>query len=168
MGNARVWVENRHPGALLVEASKKLARYPDKKRPGEWITHTVAEDVWGVFDLLSFPITLLEPQGFVDLIQVTTITDGKLFNVNARLAKVGTWIRDTFPGGMEPHWLGHVFVIGWVSRKHFRVWRWHWSQTDAHHWGGWTELDPQPVKRPRKAAPTPAEAPELPIGNPFD
>lgn len=168
MKNARLWVELRRPGALLIEASKKMARFPDKKNPGEWITHTVSEDVWGVFDLIACP---LRRHYLIDLIQVTTITDGKLANVNARLSKVGTWVRDTFPPHQAPDWIGDIYVIGWVLRKHFRVWKWHWSKTDATHWGGWKELDPAPVKRPKEAGSVRAASAQTTppsMGGPFD
>ena len=165
MRNARTWVANNYPGAESLEAGKRVARYPHPSKPGEWMMHTIAEDLFGVFDIMVFPT--IARQGGVACIQVTTITDGKLGAVNARKAKVGTWIRDNFAAGDEPDWMGDIFVIGWVSRKHFRVWEWQWVRTGAKTWGRWDELEPQRVTRPKQAAAACA-APQMELDCPFD
>lgn len=166
MRNARAWVQQRHPGAGTLEASKKILRFPDKKKPGEWVNHTAREDIWGVFDILAFPI-----DGLVECIQVTSIVDGSLGPVKARLSKVGTWIRDTFPNGGAPAWVDEIYVIGWVSRKHFQIWRWSWDRAGAHHWGRWDELEPEPVRKPKAARSVPVVSVSALgecSGNPFD
>ncbi len=164
MRNARIWVSNRHPGAPTLEAGKRVARFPNKDKPGEWIMHTLAEDLFGVFDLMVFP--RLKQLG-IDCIQVTTITDGKLSAVAARKAKVGQHIRDTYYSGEKPAWLGDVFIIGWVSRKHFRIWRWSWVRTDATHWGRWDEQDPETAKPAKQAAAARGDA-RTALATPFD
>ncbi len=136
-----------HPGSSVLEANKKVGRFPggkDARGETTWINRTIEEDLFGVFDLAVFPL-----DARVDLVQVTTVGDGgKLSNVKTRQAKVGTWVRDTH-GRHCPPWVGGIYVVGWVPRKHLRIWRWEWKQADAHRFGCWIEDPPDPAKLPR-------------------
>ena len=146
VAHTRAWMEERHPGAKVLEASKKVGRFPGGKDPsGEtiWINRTVEEDIFGVFDLCVFPRASL-----IALIQCTTI-GRDLSAVRARQSKVGNWVRNTY-GDAPPVWLGSVYVVGWVPRKHLRIWRWVWEQMDAHTFGGWQEQSPAAAKLPKK------------------
>ena len=170
MAHARAWVNQRHPGALLLEAGARLSRFPDKTRPGEWITHTVREDLHGLFDMEVKPT---QPGELVDLIQVTTIgkrTGGELdlSLVRARQAKVGNFARTTLHGA-RPTWLGGLYVVGWVQKKHLRIWLWSWEQQSATRFGGWKEQEPDPAKLPKRARNADAP-PALALAgtNPFD
>ena len=156
MAHARAWVDQRHSRPLILEAGARLARYPDKKRPGEFITHTVREDLHGLFDFEVKPTT---PDAFVELIQVTTIGKREtgadhLSLVRARQAKIGAFARTTLRGE-RPAWLGEIYVVGWVQRKHLRIWRWTWERRDAHSVGGWVEDPPAAAPLPKLARSAP-------------
>lgn len=147
MAHARAWVDERYSKPLILEAQARLSRFPDKDKPGEWITHTVREDLHGVFDMEVKPT---EPGALIELIQVTTVGmresgDLDLSLVRVRQAKVAAFARDTL-NGAHPAWLGGLYVVGWVQRKHLRIWRWTWDRRDAHRLGGWVEDDPAIAK----------------------
>ena len=148
MAHARAWVAERHPGSLVLEAGARLSRFPDKNRTGEWITHTVREDLFGVFDLAVFPTHVGHLA--LELIQATTIARD-LSAVRVRQAKVGNWIHHALQD-RRPRWLDRVFVVGWVSRKHLRIWEWSWEARDAHTPGGWIEQATAPAKLPKRDA----------------
>jgi len=154
MKHGRAWVDDLWPGSLVLEAGARLSRFPDRKRPGEWITHTVREDLFGVFDLAVFPMPRMHG-GYVcaddiSLIQVTTITDDSMSAVNERKTKVAKWVRAYFPE-LKPHWLANVYVVGWVARKHLRIWWWDWKPVSANKVGTWVEADPHLAKLPKQA-----------------
>ncbi len=179
VAHTRAWIGDIHPGSLILEASKKVGRFPGgKDSSGEtiWINRTVEEDIFGVFDLCVFPVydvfagntVTLEPVKIgVELIQATTI-GRDLSAVRARQSKVGNWIRNTFPK-RPPRWLGDIYVVGWVPRKHLRIWRWVWEQMDAHTFGGWQEQSPAAAKLPKPGRSAPAtDSPlDLARGIPF-
>lgn len=160
MKNARKWIALRYPeGTPVLEAGKSLKSF---FRDGERITLTVREDLFGVIDIAIFP----RRRGFVEFIQVTSINAaGSLSAVNTRKKKVGDWLKIVF-NRRQPLWLGPTFVIGWVQRKHFRVWEWDWDLLD------WIEGDPQPVKLPKpdrkRAAAAAQKAPPLQVAEIFD
>lgn len=171
MAHARAWVSQEFPGALSLEAGARLSRFPDKFRPGEWITHTVREDLFGVLDLAVFPPAtgppFLENYG-VQFIQVTTITDGEMTAVHKRMEKVGFWVRAHYPRN-QPDWLGAIFVVGWVPRTHLRIWQWSWEQVSATRYGTWKEQEPHLAKLPKveRSAAAPKALASV-LSNPFD
>lgn len=155
MAHARAWVTDNHPGSRLLEASKSVKSYPMfDRRTGEAtrVSRTVREDIWSVFDIAVFPAPGPDDYAgqLVDLVQVTTIARD-LSAVRARQKKVGTFVRNQYKGKC-PAWLGNVYVVGWVPRKHLRIWRWEWKQFDAHTFGGWAEQDPADAKLPKRTA----------------
>ncbi len=157
VAHTRAWIEEIHPGAKILEASKKVGRFPGgKDSSGEtiWINRTVEEDIFGVFDLCVFSRAV-----FVDLIQCTTI-GRDLSAVRARQSKVGNWIRNNYAIS-PPLWLGNIYVVGWVPRTHLRIWQWSWEQMDAHTFGGWQEQTPAAAKLPKKERTTLAIAQSL-------
>jgi hypothetical protein len=145
MAHARAWVTSQHPGSLVLEAGARLSRFPDRHNPGEWITHTVREDLFGVFDMIVFPTR--GSGGLIHCIQVTSITSGLLNAVRSRQKKVAAWIHEELKS--RPYWLAEISLVAWVSRKHLRVWAWDWSPQDAHRQGGWREQPPHPAKLPK-------------------
>ncbi len=156
IAHTRAWVESSYPGSSVLEASKKVARFPGgKDASGEtiWINRTVEEDIFGVFDLAAFPLTRQRNHAAVRvgygvmLIQTTTI-GRDLSAVRHRQHKVAEWVRATH-GEVSPMWLGGIYVVGWVPRKHLRIWLWEWKQMDAHTFGGWREMAPDPARLPK-------------------
>lgn len=148
MAHARAWVNEIHPGSRLLEASKSVKSFPMfDRRTGEAtrVSRTVREDIWGTFDIAVFPRSEL-----IDLIQVTTI-GRDLSAVRARQKKVGVFVCNQYKG-LKPGWLGGVYVVGWVQRKHLRIWAWSWKRVDAHTFGGWVEMEPDPAKLPKRTA----------------
>ena len=166
MKHARAWVAERYPGAPTLEAGKTLKRFPDPSRQGEWITQTVREDLFGCIDIAVFP-----QDSRVELIQVTSIPDsGDTKAVRYRKIKVADWIHDNFPE-RRPDWCGNVYVVGWVNRKHLRVWCYYWP--GGGYIQGWVEQPPALAKLPKLArktppVPGPADLPGLAPSNPFD
>ncbi len=160
VAHARAWVAERYPCAGILEASKKVGRFPGQKaRDGtvlEWVNRTVSEDIFGVFDLCVFPFERSESGKYlVDLIQVTTIGQREpgtdhLSKIRERQSKVGRFAR-TRLNAECPDWLGALYVVGWVQRKHLRIWRWSWERSDAHHVGRWQEDKPVLAKLPKLA-----------------
>ena len=157
IAHTRAWVESCYPGSSVLEASKKVARFPGgRDASGEiiWINRTIEEDIFGVFDLAAFPLTRQRHPGAVRqgygvmLIQTTTI-GRDLSAIRLRQRKVSEWVRDTH-GEVSPMWLGGVYVVGWVPRKHLRIWIWEWKQLDAHTFGGWREMAPDPARLPKR------------------
>lgn len=151
MNHARAWVTENHPGSRSLEASKSVKSYPmfdQKTGEGRRVSRTVREDIWSVFDIAVFPAF-----DCVDLIQVTTIGHGgkSLSGVRERQKKVGTFVRNQYKK-LKPGWLGHIYVVGWVPRKHLRIWRWKWKQFDAHTFGGWVEQEPAAARLPKRTA----------------
>jgi len=145
MTHARAWARIIHPGSLLIEAKPQIKRVPDGH--GGKLARNVREDIWGVFDLLVFPAG-----DYVDCVQVTTGMGG----VSKRKKKVARWIEDSIPKlwvGCRPTWLGGVYVITWIRRKHFRVWRWDFLKS------AWTELPNAPAPLPPVGAKTRAYLP---------
>lgn len=127
MKHARAWVKQRHPGALSLEAKPQRMRVPSKTHRGEVNVFNKSEDHWGVFDLIVFPV---ETSPFIELIQVTSVSEGKdaLSAVYERKKKVGDWIVKRL-SNRRPGWCGGTYVIGWVPRQHFLVWRWNWAES---------------------------------------
>lgn len=146
MQHARAWVELEHPGALIIEAKPRLAWIPDGK--GRHIPRSVAEDIWGMFDLVVFPQDTI---GILYL-QITTLAgDGKIdSNARARRKKIGDWVRETYGECGRPVWLDRIAVMAWIPRKHFRIWDWSWSPLDAHRLMGWKESAIALAPLPRK------------------
>tara|TARA_R110000751_G_scaffold52041_2_gene113586 strand:- start:1864 stop:2409 length:546 start_codon:yes stop_codon:yes gene_type:complete len=171
MKHARAWVESRHSGAQLLEAGARLSRFPDKNRPGEWITHTTTEDLFGVFDIGVFPT---DGSNLIELIQVTTMSLGSRSAVASRKTKVGSWVRTHL--NSRPAWLAGIYVVAWVPRTHLRIWAWDWSPLELSRQslegeprGRWVELPADPAKLPKmvrktRAQPGRASAEQ----NPFD
>jgi hypothetical protein len=146
MKHARAWVDIIYPGALHIEAKPRIKWVPrgDKLQP-----MSVEEDIWGVFDLLAFPIRDFSR---VHCLQITTVgKDGhSTSNVSVRRRKVQHWIDDCLPPE-PPAWLGDIAVMAWVPRKHFRRWLWDWPARDW--WETPTCLAPLPRKEPADPAP---------------
>jgi hypothetical protein len=142
-----------------LEAGARLSRFPDKKKPGEFITHTVREDLFGVFDLAVFPVAGPRPR--VQFVQVTSLTGDSMSAVRSRQAKVANWIRLNLSS--RPVWLGDISLVAWVSRKHLRIWEWDWTQQDAHRQGGWREQPSHPAKLPKVS-----RSAALPLGSSSD
>lgn len=162
VAHARAWMSSIHPGSLVLEANKRVGRFPDTKdRAGnvlEWKNRTVEEDLFGVFDLAVFPVPYLDPlnrRSGLSLIQVTTISKSAgLTNVRTRLTKVGKWTRSQL-GGNKPCWLEDIYVVGWMPRKHLRIWSWSWELRDLpvmETFGGWVEREPALAKLPKRVA----------------
>lgn len=115
MEHAKGWAYLVHPDALLIEAKPAIMRTPDGR------VMTREEDIWGVFDLLVCPRTACP-------IQALQVTSAKGGAASTRRAKVAEWIKGAPLCGERPFWLGGAHVIAWVSRRHFRWWRWDWSR----------------------------------------
>lgn len=156
MAHARAWVETIHPGSLIIEASAVIKRIPRIQPDGSTLfePRAMREDIWGCFDLVVCPRA---NESLVDLVQVTSIRSG-MQNVEARKAKVGKWVKAFFPTG-PPAWLGDIYVVGWVPRKHLRIWSWRFQRTGRHTFGTWREDPPSAAKLPTKVRKTAAPPP---------
>lgn len=134
MKHARAWVDIRYPGALSLESFPRLYWIPlDARRVAagrsfepkrEMIPRTHQEDLFGCFDLIVFPFDWR----MLNLVQVTTMhADGtdKTGTVATRKKKIAAWAR-AMEISEEPAWIGEITLMGWVPRKHFRVWTWEW------------------------------------------
>jgi hypothetical protein len=156
-------VDIHYPGALTLEAWPRLAWIPMKRanvaaarargrrvKDQERIPITIQEDLFGCFDLIVFPRekqadpTCEWPECLV-CVQVTTMhADGtdRTGTVATRKKKIATWFQTELEG-WHPDWLSQILVLGWVPRKHFRVWEWNGL--------GWKEQSPAPAPLPKKA-----------------
>lgn len=158
MDHARDWAEMFYLGAPTLEAGKMVKRFPDPDNPSEFRTMTVSEDIFGVFDLAIF-----SPKR-VELLQVTTVTAGSLSAVNTRKTKVQGWLEENYTS--RPDWMGRVLVIGWVPRKHFRVWEWVFQTLTPSYWFEGAPVTPP--KRARKTSLTPKHSGPSEEAHPFD
>jgi hypothetical protein len=163
MAHARAWVLQRYPGALTLEAYPRIAWIPAKQDIARGIGPrrpiTIQEDLFGCFDLIVFPHGYQER---VQLVQVTTMhADGtdQTGTVATRKKKINTWIKMTWPmfgdwSFAKPGWLGGIYLLGWVPRRHFRVWE--RQSLD------WKEGPPATAPLPRKGSGK-AEPSRLPL-----
>ena len=165
MAHARAWAATRFPGALTLEAFPRIAWIPEKVTVADLITArpaarrrpiSIQEDLFGCFDLIVFPTQPYGAPG-LQLVQVTTMNaDGtdRTGTVAHRKQKVSEWYASALDNE-EPEWLDRILLLGWVPRKHFRVWE---------LWGsGWREgprvTAPLPRTKPRKRKPAPRDGP---------
>ena len=166
MGHAREWCAARWPAAPPPEEARPDLRWiPDGK--GGFRPMTAAHDFWGVFDLL-----VADPHEGVLGIQVTTAQPnesnarGATSHAAERRRKIETWLRDEYGDLPCPI---TCYVIAWVARRHFRIWRWwpaEWAVDGAtleqrRVDGRWEEL------RPEKASGRPSPAPLLEAAEPL-
>ncbi len=161
MKHARAWVKGQYPGALVIEAKPRIAWIPTKKGR---IPRSISEDIFGCFDLMVMPAATLsgistrrafssnDPTWtntkLTHLLQITTLGVGR-GAATTRMSKIALWIHEAL-ADENPHWLGTIKVMGWVPRKHFRVWEWSWEPLDAHRPMGWKEGVPVRAPLPRK------------------
>ena len=145
MKHARAFAAQRYPNALVLEAKPRLVWIPTKTGR---IPRSIAEDIFGMFDLLVLP-----PQSRIALLQITTLTDGKVSAASKRKTKIGAWMRETFTAADPPPWMGRVSVMGWIPRKHFRVWMWAFQAQE------WIEMEPQKAPLPKAKGKAPVSTP---------
>lgn len=137
MRHARAWIEKAFPGDPVVEAKPRLSwQFVDGRR----IPRTVAEDIFGAFDLVVHHLRT----GGCTYVQVTTWSrKGHGGSAADRRKKVRDNFLDRFPGARN---VGEkrVKVIAWVAGKHFL--HWYWSPTMQTWVKGLPILSPE-IKR---------------------
>jgi len=167
MGHALEWCARRWPSSPEPEVARPDLRWIPNGQGG-LRPMSAHHDFFGVFDIIVAP----QGHGVVG-IQVTSATPredqqtGDTSLASKRRQKIEAWITEHYGDGPCPF---ECYVIAWVARRHFRVWRWqpaHYSVNGLLEErlvpGYWEELPPEPGRLKPRAAPLLEQAEELPF-----